>query len=97
MWLPSLLGQLASIATCLAGRHTLPVRCILALQKSWNVLFNKNYIKKINLFYAILVNLCMGPLKWIVTFRIVFHSCYEELLKQEAQMAPGHFPPPTFS
>ena len=39
------------------------------------------YIRKINRFYDIWLNLCMGPQKWNVSFQLLFHRCYQGKIK----------------
>ena len=42
------------------------------------IICNRRYIKKINRLYDICVNLCMGPLKWVVSFQWVLYPWHWE-------------------
>ena len=53
--------------------------------------FKWHHLKKINSFNYIYVNLCIGPLKWIVCFQLVFHPVLRTKMKQVAQSPPGCF------
>ena len=74
--------------------HVCLAFCILYLGSA--IICKWHYIKKINRIYDIGVNLCMGPLKWLVSFQWVLYPWYLEKFLTQARMIPSYFAPTKF-